>query len=183
MDSKAVTGRDAEWAGLMRAARAGDNRAYERILREIARAMRPLVRRALLRAGGNAADTEDVVQDVLIAVHVKQESWDDTRPLAPWLAAIARYKTIDALRRRGRRVEVPIEDFADTMAAPEAEPAAAERDVERSLAGLPARQREVVRTIALEGASIAQAAVRLRMSEGAVRVALHRGLASLARPQ
>jgi RNA polymerase sigma-70 factor (ECF subfamily) len=45
---------------------------------------------------------------------------------------------------------------------------------------LPARQRDVVRAVGLEGASIREAAERLEMSEGAVRVALHRGLAALA---
>ena len=173
--------RDAHWTAAMRAARAGDRAAYERCLREIAQAMRPLVRRGLLRSGGNAADAEDVVQEILIAVHLKHRTWDETRPFAPWLAAIARYKTVDALRRRGYRTELPIEDFAETLAAAESEPAAGEREVARSLDTLPERQREVVHTIAVEGASIAQTARQLRISEGAVRVALHRGLAALAR--
>jgi RNA polymerase sigma-70 factor, ECF subfamily len=46
---------------------------------------------------------------------------------------------------------------------------------------LPARQREVLQSIALDGASLAEAAARLGISEGAVRVALHRGLAALAK--
>ena len=176
-----MTDRDREWTALMRAARAGDRSAYDRILREVAQAMRPVVRRGLLRYGGNASDTEDVVQDILIALHLKQHTWDESRAFAPWLSALARYKMIDALRRRGRRAEVPIEDFSATLAAAPAEEPLAERDVARSLQALPARQREVVHTIAVEGASIAQTARRLRMSEGAVRVALHRGLASLGR--
>jgi RNA polymerase sigma-70 factor (ECF subfamily) len=122
-----------------------------------------------------------VVQEILIAVHLKHRTWDETRPFAPWLAAIARYKTVDCLRRRGDRTELPIEDFAGTLAAAEPEPSADERSVARSLDALPERQREVVRTIAVEGASIAQAAKHLRISEGAVRVALHRGLAALAK--
>jgi RNA polymerase sigma-70 factor (ECF subfamily) len=38
----------------------------------------------------------------------------------------------------------------------------------------------VVRSIAVDSASIKQTAAKFAMSEGAVRVALHRGLASLA---
>jgi RNA polymerase sigma-70 factor (ECF subfamily) len=176
-----VTGRDPDWTALMQAARGGDRAAYERLLRDVARAMRPAVRNALMRACGQAADMEDVVQDILIAVHLKQHTWDEGRPFGPWLSAIARYKVIDALRRRGRRAEIPIDDFTDTLAAAPEPESATERDVTRSLEALPLRQRDVVRTIAVEGASIAQAAARLRMSEGAVRVALHRGLASLAK--
>lgn len=173
--------REIEWAAMMRAARGGDRQAYETCLREIAQAMRPVIRRGLLRAGADAADTEDVVQNMLIAVHLKQHTWDASRPIGPWLFAIARYKMIDVLRRRGRRAEIPIEDFAETLAAPVVEDRAGERDVMRSLDALPPRQREVVRTITIEGASIAEAASRLDMSAGAVRVALHRGLASLAK--
>jgi RNA polymerase sigma-70 factor (ECF subfamily) len=173
--------REAQWSDLMRAARKGDGAAYERCLREIAQALRPLVRRGLFRTGANPAEMEDVVQDILIAVHLKRQTWDEARPIGPWIAGIARYKIIDAARRRGRRIDLPIEDFADILPA-EAEPeTASERDVARSLEALPEGQRKVVRAIAIEGASIAAAAQTFNMSEGAVRVALHRGLGALAK--
>jgi RNA polymerase sigma-70 factor (ECF subfamily) len=53
-------------------------------------------------------------------------------------------------------------------------------DIDRHLKTLPDRQRDVVKIIAVDGASIGEAAERLAMSAGAVRVALHRGLAALA---
>ncbi len=92
----------------------------------------PLVRRGLSRAGANLSETEDVVQDILIAVHLKRHTWDATRPIGPWISGIARYKIIDNMRRRGFRIELPIEDFAEILPAEEAE-AASERDVTRSL--------------------------------------------------
>ena len=52
--------------------------------------------------------------------------------------------------------------------------------LDRHLEGLPAGQRNVVRAIAVDGASISETAARLSMTMGAVRVALHRGLAALA---
>ena len=45
---------------------------------------------------------------------------------------------------------------------------------------LPTRQRDVVKSIAVDSASIKATAAKFNMNEGAVRVALHRGLASLA---
>jgi RNA polymerase sigma-70 factor (ECF subfamily) len=176
-----LKGRETQWADLMRAARAGDGAAYDRCLREMAQALRPLVRRGLYRAGANPAETEDVVQDILIAVHLKRQTWDDSRPIGPWVAGIARYKIIDAARRRGRRVNVPIDDFADVLPAESEPETASERDVRRSLDILPEGQRNVVQAIAVDGLSIAAAAQTLDMSEGAVRVALHRGLGALAK--
>jgi RNA polymerase sigma-70 factor (ECF subfamily) len=111
---------------------------------------------------------------------LKQHTWDETRPITPWVAAIARYKLIDALRRSGAGLHLPIEDFADLLPAEEARVNAGP-DIAHSLDPLPARQREVLQSIALDGASVAEAAARLGISEGAVRVALHRGLAALAK--
>ncbi len=42
------------------------------------------------------------------------------------------------------------------------------------------RQRDIVRSLSLNGASVRETAQRLAMSEGAVRVSLHRALATLA---
>ena len=175
-----MSDREQEWAAWMRAANGGDSAAYERLLRDIAAAVRPAARRGLLRAGRAAVEAEDVVQEVLLAIHLKRHTWDPSQPLSPWIHAIARYKLIDALRRLGTPRDIPIEALADTAAeADEFSPSA--RDVERSLSHLPKVQRQVVRTIAMEGASIGEAAARLRMTPGAVRVAFHRGLRALAK--
>ena len=171
--------RDDEWTGLMRAAISGDSPAYHRLLKAIAPVLRAAARRGLARAGQSVDQSEDIVQDILLAVHLKRHTWDANAPFAPWLFAIARNKLIDALRRRGRRVFVNVDDFAETLAdAPPAE-TASPAEVAAQLNALPARQREVLQSIAVESASIRDTAAKLAMSEGAVRVALHRGLASL----
>lgn len=173
--------RGAGWADMMRAANAGDAASYEILLRQIAAALRPLIRRGLARAARSDADIEDVVQEILLAVHLKRHTWDSTRPIEPWVHAIARYKIVDALRRRHGNFDLPIDDFSETLAAEEESPSVSGRDVERHLVHLPSGQRAVVRAIAVEGASIDEAAARLEMTTSAVRVALHRGLASLAK--
>jgi len=164
----------------MQAANAGDNAAYQRLLRDVAPVLRAAARRGLARAGQPVDQAEDIVQDILLAVHLKKHTWDQNAPFAPWLFAIARNKLIDALRRRGRRVFVNIDDFAEVIPGEPAEEALPSVDVAGHLQSLPARQRDVLQSIAVDSASIKQTAIKLAMSEGAVRVALHRGLASLA---
>ncbi len=171
----------AGWAALMRAANSGDAESYERLLRRIAAALRPVIRRGLARAGRSGADVEDVVQEILLAVHLKRHTWDSARPIEPWVHAIARYKLVDALRRRAGHFDLPIDDFSDRLAAEEESPQVPGREAERHLAHLPAGQRAVVQAIAVEGVSISETAGRLNMTAGAVRVALHRGLATLAK--
>src|ERR1041384_1127766 len=171
--------RDDEWTGLMRSAIAGDSAAYHRLLRAVTPVLRAAARRGLARAGQPVDQSEDIVQDILLAVHLKRHTWDVTAPFAPWLFAIARNKLIDALRRRGRRVFVDIDDFAETLAGEPAEETLPAREVAAHLNTLPDRQRDVLQSIAVDSASIRQTAEKLSISEGAVRVALHRGLASL----
>jgi RNA polymerase sigma-70 factor, ECF subfamily len=168
-----------EWTGLMRSAISGDSAAYHRLLKAITPVLRGVARRGLARAGQPVDQSEDIVQDVLLAVHLKRHTWDANAPFAPWLFAIARNKLIDALRRRGRRVFVNIDDFAETLADQPSAETASPSQVEAHLKALPARQREVLQSIAVESASIRDTATKFSMSEGAVRVALHRGLASL----
>jgi RNA polymerase sigma-70 factor (ECF subfamily) len=174
-----VSDREVEWADLMRAANAGDGGAYARLLRELAPVLRATARRGLARAGMAVADAEDVVQETLIAIHLKRHTWDGDLPVRPWVAAIARNKLIDALRRRNRHAAVPIDDVLELLAAEEAPSGPSQQDVDRHVDALPVRQRDVLRAIAIEGATITEAAGRLAMTEGAVRVALHRGLTAL----
>jgi RNA polymerase sigma-70 factor, ECF subfamily len=174
-----VREREDEWTGLMRLAISGDTAAYHRLLKAITPVLRGAARRRLARAGQSVDQSEDIVQDILLAVHLKRHTWDANAPFAPWLFAIARNKLIDALRRRGKRIFVNIDDFAETLADPPASGTASPTEVAAQLRTLPARQRDVLQSIAVESASIKDTARKFAMSEGAVRVALHRGLASL----
>ena len=85
-----------------------------------------------------------------------------------------------ALRRRGRRVFVNIDDFSETLADTPPEDTVPASEVTAHLNGLPKRQRDVLQSIAVDSASIRETAAKLSMTEGAVRVALHRGLSGLA---
>src|SRR5436189_6470231 len=99
----------------MLAANAGDGTAYHRLLSAITPVLRASAQRGLARAGQPVDQSEDIVQDILLAVHLKRHTWDVSAPFAPWLFAVARNKLIDALRRRGRRIFVDIDDFAETL--------------------------------------------------------------------
>lgn len=168
---------EAELARLMRAAIAGDEKAYVDFLQRAACLVRGFVRRRIVRGG---VDPEDIVQETLLAVHIKRHTWRQDAPVTPWLYAIANYKLIDAFRRRGRRVEIEIGEIAETHSVPETE-TINDREVGRALGTLAPGQRSVVAAISVGGRSIRETAKNLGMSETAVRVALHRGLAAIAR--
>jgi RNA polymerase sigma-70 factor (ECF subfamily) len=167
------------WSMMMKAAMAGDEGVYRRLLEELGRSIRGMARAAFARARLGDADIEDAVQETLLAIHLKRHTWDPNQKLGPWVNAIARHKIIDAMRRRGARRAEPIEDFEDFLAAPEEEDPHALSDAKKLMEALNPRQRDIVQSISFDGQSIAATASRLNMSEVAVRVALHRALKSL----
>ena len=179
-DTKGGPRADDAWGDLMRAALAGDAVAYRRLLDALTPRLRAMATRSFARAGIGSGDMEDVVQETLLAIHLKRHTWDPREPLAPWVHAIARNKAIDVMRRRGRRIEVSVDDFAEVLPAAETRDPTETGDVERLLTALGDRQRDIVRSIGMEERSIRETAERLKMTEGAVRVALHRGLKTLA---
>lgn len=168
---------ETELAGWLREAIAGDQVAYAKFLDRAGRLVRAVARRKL--GDGTGVEPEDIVQETLLAIHAKRHTWRPTDPVLPWVYAIARYKVIDAYRRRGRRVEVNIDDFADRLEAEQPD-RVSEREIARAFEGLADGQARVVRSISVEGKSIAETAQALGMKETAVRVALHRGLNAIA---
>ena len=169
--------RERHWTTLMERSLQGDARAYEELLLLLTAGLRALIRGRARAAG---LDAEDIVQEVLLALHLKRGTWQTGTPVAPWVAAIARNKLIDALRRRGQRTEVSLESVIDSLWSEALNDNDDTRDVEHMLTKLTDRQRDVVRAVSLEGCSAQEAASRLKMSEVAVRVTLHRSLKSLA---
>src|ERR1700704_2185769 len=67
--------------------------------------LRPRLHRYCSRMTGSVVDGEDVVQDALFQAYRKLDTFDDDRPLGPWLFRIAHNRCIDFLRRRGVREE------------------------------------------------------------------------------
>src|SRR3954449_6732745 len=67
--------------------------------------LRPSLHRYCSRMTGSVLDGEDVVQEALFQAYRMLESFDDSRPLSPWLFRIAHNRCIDLLRRRGVREE------------------------------------------------------------------------------
>src|SRR5215471_12924948 len=168
------------WTMWMRAAMTGDAGAYRQLLVSLAPYVRAVARSRCRSLGAPEDEVEDLVQEVLLTIHLKRGTWDQSRPIGPWVAAIARNKLIDILRRRGRHITVPIEAFADSLPAEDLTSDLSTRDIDKLLRHLKPQQREIVRSISLNGSSIRETADRLQMTEGAVRVTLHRALRTLA---
>lgn len=157
----------------------GDALAYRKFLQRLSRHLRAFVGKRLF---GWPDDVEDLVQECLLAMHNQRHTYQSDQPLTAWVHAIARYKTIDLLRAKGRveAFHVPLDDELEVFADSAEEASDARRDLGVLLATLPDRHRLPIVHVKLEGLSVAETAQRTGMSESAVKVGIHRGLKALA---
>jgi RNA polymerase sigma factor (sigma-70 family) len=164
---------DASLARLMAMVQQGDKLAYATLLQEC---QSWLVRYFSKRIAPAAVD--DLVQDTLISLHRKRATYEPTRPFLPWLAAIARYRWVDQLRKTYRADETIL---SDDLSVGSDEPGILARiSIDRLLEQIPVKQSEVIRMVKIDGLSIAEAALRSGQSEPLVKVNIHRGLKKLA---
>jgi RNA polymerase sigma-70 factor (ECF subfamily) len=151
----------------------GDSGAHRQLLGVLGRYLRGYFAR---RIGTGTAEVEDLVQETLLAVHLKRDSYDRSLPFTPWAYALARYKLIDHLRRRSRSIQVPLEDAGALFAADGAEEGALRIDLDRLLQRLPDRQRSLIEDVKLQGLSVEEAARKRGVTAVSARVMLHRSL-------
>src|ERR1700736_5593356 len=106
-----------ELKALMLASQDGDAASHRALLDRLSRHLRAYYKGKLARIGRGAAEAEDLVQEAVLAIHLKRHTYDPAELLTPWVHAIARYKLIDFLRRSRTSVaDVPI-DEADAIMA------------------------------------------------------------------
>ncbi len=168
-----------ELGRLMTESQNGDRQAYEALLTRVAGLVQAFVRRRV----GDASWGDDVVQECLVALHRARHTYDPARPFAPWLYAIAQNRLVDALRIQRRRLlrEMQADLTVEPSRRPLQERDALLGDIRRAVAGLPAKQREVIELLKFEELSVREVAARLGMSEANVKVTAHRGYRRLRR--
>jgi len=179
-EQRARREREERWRAWMVAVQAGDAASYDKLLGELLPHLRGFVARRL----GDPTAREEVVQNVLIAVHRARHTYRAERPFGPWLYAVARNAITDQLRAQGRRARREVSVDPARLPEPAVTPEtpgenALSPEIERALAALPAAQREAVVLVQLEGLSVAEAALRAGVSRGALKVRAHRGYRAL----
>jgi RNA polymerase sigma-70 factor (ECF subfamily) len=171
---------ETELEHLMIAGLDGDATAHRLLLERLSRLLRGYYKRRLAQIGRSATEAEDLMQEALLAIHTRRNTYDPGEPLTPWIHAIARYKLIDHLRRtRASRTDVPIDDAADIIAHDDHSDAESAHDLGKLMSQLPDKMQRAIQYVKLDGLSVAEAASRCGISESDVKISVHRGLKAL----
>jgi RNA polymerase sigma-70 factor, ECF subfamily len=175
-------------ASLARAAAAGDKVAFGRLVDLTKRPVYGLCVRLLQ----DAEEARDAAQESFARAYAALATFDVSQPFAPWVLRIARNHCIDLVRRRlpaTRRLELDatdgdgerteLADPAGPRAEAELERAELARTLDRAVARLPDRYREVVHLFHVEQLSYKEIASTMEIPIGTVMTWLHRARAQL----
>src|SRR5216684_1175409 len=126
---------ETELRTLMTAGLDGYVSAHKELLSRLSGHLRGYFKGRLARIGRGPVDAEDLMQEVLIAIHTHRHTYDPVQLLTPWVYAIARYKFLDYLRRtKASMKDVPIEQAEEVMAGDDGASVQSTLDLERLMA-------------------------------------------------
>jgi RNA polymerase sigma-70 factor (ECF subfamily) len=152
---------------------------YRAFLETIAN-LRPRLHRYCSRMTGSVLDGEDVVQEALFQAYRMLDTFDDSRPLAPWLFRIAHNRCIDFLRRREVRKGAETAVTGPDRVLPVDPPGPAlGRAVEHLVLALPPKERACVLLKDVFDDSLEEIAELVGSTVGGVKAALSRGRSKL----
>jgi RNA polymerase sigma-70 factor, ECF subfamily len=158
-------------AAIVEAARGGDNQALSELYRRFA----PVVHGILL-SYVSAAEAQDLTHEVFETVITHLPDLKSSEAFPGWIVAIARRRALNVVRRP--IVEVAMDtQWADQRQSPENVAAAEQALI--ALCSLPSAYKETLMLRLVEGLTGPEIAERTGMSEGSVRVNLHRGMSHL----
>jgi RNA polymerase sigma-70 factor, ECF subfamily len=144
-------------------------------------AIRPALHRYCARMTGSVTDGEDVAQETLIEAYRKLDTFDDSRPLKPWLFRIAHNRSIDFLRRKGVRDEAEAAAaMPEAVAQPDPPRLGIGTAVEHLVASLPPKERACILLKDIFDYSLDEIAELVDSTVGGVKSALNRGRSKLA---
>jgi RNA polymerase sigma-70 factor (ECF subfamily) len=158
-----------QWQEWMLATLQGDQQAYRLLLTHL--------RRWLMAYFGNRMQgeaVEDLVQETLLTLHHKRQTFDPQLAFFPWIAAIAKHRWIDHLRKTLKYVETELDDDL-IVDEPQTDPHAG-FDLQVFLQQLPRAQAQVIELMKLQELSVQQVALQAGHSQASVKVMVHRGL-------
>lgn len=155
-------------APLVLSARRGDRDAFEALYRRFHRLVHGILLTRLPRA-----DAEDVAQEVFLAAWERLDDLRDAGGFGGWVAAIARNRATSHLRARREAAALP-EDLPGGTPSE-----AGALAVLSAIRRLPEAYREPLVLRLVEGMTGPEIARQTGLTEGSVRVNLHRGFAKL----
>lgn len=162
------------YSHLMVEAQAGSSVSYHNLLSKISITLSKFLSRRIYLVD----DREDVLQEILIAIHNSRHTYLPSKPFHPWMYAIAKnilykyYKKVN--QQYSRFVEIEMNQLVSNNEIQSNQKEKADK-IMLLIQDLPKKQRDIVSMLKIQGFSVKDVSLKLRLSEANVRVIAHRG--------
>lgn len=165
---------------LMAEAQSGRSDSYRILLNQISITLSKFLANRI----GSFDDREDVLQEILLAIHNSRHTYLPSKPFYPWMYAIAKnilvkyYKKIH--KQNSKIIEAEIQSLT-AVEKIESDEIDRTNEIIRLINDLPGKQKRIIQMLKIQGFSIKQTAAKLNLSEANVKVIAHRGYHTLRR--
>jgi RNA polymerase sigma-70 factor (ECF subfamily) len=185
-DNSGATDAAREQSDLMLAMARRDKAALGRLYDALSRPLYSLA----VQVTNDAADAQDIVQDVFLQLWLKAADYTPARgSVFSWAATLTRNRAIDRIRMRRRRAEIVHESAADLPGADTGAGESTAADalglreqstaIRSALTALPHEQRSAIELAFFTGLTQQEIAARLHEPLGTVKARIRRGLLKL----
>lgn len=151
----------------------GDTHSYHAFLSAVSNRLKPQFRRILPEN-----NVDDALQETLVAIHKSLHTLDISKPISPWLNAIARFKIHDQLRalyRNSDKVEYNDDDISFSVKS--------EIDnnllLDNILKKLSVREQQIIKLLKIEELSVQEVSDQLKLTPSNVKILTYRALEKL----
>lgn len=161
---------ETEFKNLINKAQSGDRIAYAEFLQGLNSFLKNYLRKRIF----DQNEVDEVVQEILVAVHKSLHTYDAEKSFMGWFLAIAEYKIIDYIRSLKKQSNsVDLNSIAHFIAVSSSD-SDLKIDIERAINSLSPRERNVLTLIKVDGQSIHEVAKQLNLTEANTKVIAHR---------
>lgn len=173
-----MTKRDQLLGELMKEAQEGNSTSYETLLAEVYMFLESYLNSKVY----NKSQIDDVIQEVILAIHNSRHTFDCSKSFMSWLLAIAHYKVSDHLRYQFKQKTQELEDSI-IDANSDALTALIENQsiqlLHQAIDELDQKPRQIIKLLKIEGFKISEVANKLNLSESNVKIIAHRAYLGL----
>lgn len=165
---------ETQFKQVMIKAQAGDSGAYSELLLGLVSFLKNYLKRRIF----DKNEIEEVIQEILLALHKSLHTYDSEKSFMSWLMSIVEYKIIDYIRALQKHKSVNIESIPNIFASMNTD-SDLKLDLEKAISGLSSREQNILTRLKVEGHSINEVAKQLKLSGANVKVIAHRAYLNL----
>jgi RNA polymerase sigma-70 factor (ECF subfamily) len=166
-----------QWKAWMVSTQAGDTQAYNALLTAISVPLKAFIFNRT-RFGIDRSEGEDILQTILLKIHLSRHTYSAAYPFEPWMYEIARNVIYDFFSRI-KKSEI-LTDNEKTFERGEESGADAMLELRRAVSALTDDQRRVITLLKLNGYTIEEAAKEMGVTVAALKVRAHRAYHALS---